>query len=87
MKTTIKLSDPLFHSAKQLAQQRQTTLRALIKEGLHRVLTDRIDKPKTAFKLKNASVRGKPVLIADPRTWHDIETEQLAELPSHAFRP
>ena len=87
IKTTIELADPLFQSAKQLAQQSQTTLRALIEEGLRRVLADNLDKPKPAFKLKNASVRGKPVLIADPRTWHNIETEQLAKLPSRAVKP
>lgn len=87
MKTTIELSDPLFQSAKQLAQQSQTTLRALIEEGLRRVLADSLDRPKPAFKLKNASVRGGPVLIADPRQWQDIETEQLAKLPSRAVKP
>ena len=87
MKTTIELSDPLFQSAKQLAQQNQTTLRALIEEGLRRVLADSLDKPKLAFKLKNASVRGKPMLISDPRQWHDIESEQLAGLPSRAVKP
>ena len=34
MKTTIEMSDPLFKSAKELAQRSQTTLRALIEEGL-----------------------------------------------------
>ena len=29
MKTTIELPDPLFHSARQLAQESHTTLRAL----------------------------------------------------------
>ena len=86
MKTTIELSDPLFQSAKQLAQQNQTTLRALLEEGLRRVLADSQGKPKPAFKLKNASVRGKQMLIANPRQWHDVETEQLAKLPSRAVK-
>ena len=86
MKTTIELTDPLFQSAKQLAQQNQTTLRALIEEGLRRVLADSQGKPKSAFKLKNASVHGKPMLIANPRQWQDIETEQLAKLPSRAIK-
>lgn len=40
MKTTIDISDALFASSKTLAQQRQTTLRALIEDGLRRVLRD-----------------------------------------------
>jgi hypothetical protein len=40
MKTTIDLSDSLFHSAKEVARQSQTTLRALIEVGLRRVLSD-----------------------------------------------
>ena len=87
MKTTIELSDPLSQSAKQLAQQSQTTLRALIEEGLRRVLADSPTKPMPSFQLKNASVRGKPVLINDPRQWQNIETEQLAKLPSRAIKP
>ena len=40
MKTTIELSDALFHSAKELASKSQTTMRALVEEGLRRVLND-----------------------------------------------
>lgn len=56
MKTTIELPDPLFHSAKQLAQESHTTLRLLIEEGLRRVLADSAAKPKLALKLRNALV-------------------------------
>ena len=78
MKTTIDLSDALFDSAKELAQQRQTTLRALVEEGLRRVLADSRSKSKPAFKLKDASVRGKEILIADPRRWREMEEEHVA---------
>ncbi len=78
MKTTIELSDPLFESAKQLAKQSHTSMRALIEEGLRRVLADTPTKAKPAFKLKNASVRGKDMLITDPRQWHAMESEHLA---------
>ena len=40
MKTTIEISDALFASAKRFAQQRQTTMRALVEDGLRRVLND-----------------------------------------------
>jgi hypothetical protein len=77
MKTTIEMSDALFSSAKELAQQRQTTLRALVEEGLRRVLSDSHTKAKPAFKLKDASVRGQAILIADPRLWQQLEDEHV----------
>lgn len=52
MKTTIDLPDVRLHSAKEVAKQCQTTLRALIEEGLRRVLSDYKAPAKTAFKLK-----------------------------------
>jgi hypothetical protein len=78
MKTTIELSDALFHSAKELASKSQTTMRALVEEGLRRVLSDAQAKTQPAFKLKDASVRGETMLISDPRTWQELEDEHLA---------
>jgi copper homeostasis protein CutC len=40
MKTTIELSDALFHSAKELTSKSHTTIRALVEAGLRRVLND-----------------------------------------------
>jgi hypothetical protein len=79
MKTTIELSDALFNSAKQRAQQSQTTLRALVEEGLRRVLSDSQAKVKPAFKLKNASVRGRSPLVPNPRQWQQMEEAHVAE--------
>lgn len=84
MKTTIDLPEPLFQSAKQLAQQSHTTLRALVEEGLRRVLADNQMRSKPAFKLKNASVRGKNMLITDPRQWQAVESEHVA---ARALKP
>ncbi len=78
MKTTIELSDALFHSAKELASKSQTTMRALVEEGLRRVLNDAQAKTKPAFKLKDASVRGGEMLISDSRKWQQLEDEHLA---------
>jgi hypothetical protein len=78
MKTTIELSDALFHSAKELASKSQTTMRALVEEGLRRVLNDAQAKTKPVFKLKDASVRGGEMLISDPRKWQELEDEHLA---------
>jgi predicted transcriptional regulator len=77
MKTTIELSDALFHSAKELASKSQTTMRALVEEGLRRVLNDAQAKTQPAFKLKDASVRGGEILISDPRKWQELEDEHL----------
>lgn len=77
MKTTIEVSDALFLSAKTFAQESQTTLRALIEEGLRRVLSDSQPKRKQAFKLVDASVHGKEVLISDPRRWQQMEEEHV----------
>jgi hypothetical protein len=77
MKTTIEVSDALFKSAKQLAQRNQTTMRALIEDGLRRVLSDQSAKAKPAFKLKDASVHGKAMLITDPRRWQQMEEDHV----------
>lgn len=77
MKTTIEVSDGLFFSAKSFAQQRQTTLRALVEEGLRRVLSDARPEHKQAFKLVDASVRGEKVLISDPKRWQQMEEEHV----------
>jgi predicted transcriptional regulator len=78
MKTTIELSDALFHSAKELASKSQTTMRALVEEGLRRVLNDAQAKTQPAFKLTDASVRGGEMLSSDPRKWQELEDEHLS---------
>ena len=77
MKTTIEVSDALFLAAKSFAQRSQTTLRALVEEGLRRVLNDSQPKMKSAFKLVDASVHGKEMLISDPRRWQQMEEEHV----------
>ncbi len=77
MKTTIEVSDALFLSAKNFAQQSKTTMRALVEEGLRRVLSDAQPQRKQAFKLVDASLRGNGVLISDPRRWQEMEEEHV----------
>ncbi len=79
MKTTIDISDALFASSKTLAQQNQTTLRALIEEGLRRVLRDAKTNTQSAFKLKDARVYGQEILMTDPRDWQQLEDDHLSE--------
>jgi hypothetical protein len=52
MKTTVEISDALLAAARKLAAKNGTTVRALIEEGLRRVVQARGAKP---FKLRDGS--------------------------------
>lgn len=56
MKTTIEIPDALLQQAKRVASREKTTLRALVEEGLRRVLRERGKKP---FRFRDASFKGK----------------------------
>jgi hypothetical protein len=58
MKTTVEISDPLLRDARKVAAREGTTLRALIEQGLRRILGER-KKPKSAFRLRDASFKGR----------------------------
>jgi len=57
MKTTIRISDSLFKEARRIAARDRTTLKALVEEGLRRVIEERT-RPST-FRLKKASFKGQ----------------------------
>lgn len=57
MRTTIDLSDRLLGRVKKLMLKRKTTLRALVEEGLERILDE--DRSNGAFKLRDASFKRK----------------------------
>jgi hypothetical protein len=57
MKTTIEIADTLLIEARQAAARDQTTLRALVEEGLRQVVQERKRTPR--FQLREASFRGK----------------------------
>lgn len=59
MKTTVEIAADLLRAAKAAAGKEHTTLRALLEEGLRLVLDKR--KRPHAFRLRDASVRGKGV--------------------------
>ncbi len=56
MKTTIEIADALGEQARRLAEREGTSLRALVEEGLHRVLEER--GRRGTFKLRKASYKG-----------------------------
>jgi hypothetical protein len=57
MKTTVEIPDALLNAARRVASRDGITVRALLIEGLHRVLESR--KRDTAFKLRDASFKGE----------------------------
>ena len=57
MKTTIQIPDSLFQEARRLAQRENTTLKALVEQGLRRTLAER--KARGGFKLRRATFKGR----------------------------
>jgi putative antitoxin of VapBC-like toxin-antitoxin system len=71
MKTTIQIPDGLFAETRKLAQRERTTLKALVEEGLRRVISER--RQRGRFRLRKATFRGRglqPPLAAAP--WEQI---------------
>jgi hypothetical protein len=74
MKTTIEIRDDLLVRAKRLAKRTGRPLRAVIEDGLRRVLTDAPKRP--AYKLQDRSV-GEPGRT-DPLeafSWQELRDE------------
>lgn len=61
MRTTIDLSDQLLARVKKLMQKRNTTLRALVEEGLQRLVDE--ERVRAPFKLRDASFKGEPGFV------------------------
>ena len=57
MKTTLDISDALLREARKLAVRHETTLRALVEEGLRKVLAEKKREPR--FRLRKASFKGR----------------------------
>jgi hypothetical protein len=56
MKTTVEIPDALLEEARKLAAREGTTLRALMEQGLRRVVAER--RRAAAFRLRKASFKG-----------------------------
>lgn len=57
MKTTIEIADGLFAEAKKVAAREGTTIRALVEDGLRKIVAER--KSSRPFRLRRASFKGK----------------------------
>jgi Bacterial antitoxin of type II TA system, VapB len=57
MKTTLEISDPLLREARKIAAREQTTLRAVVEQGLRRIIAEKARKP--GFRLRDASFDGR----------------------------
>lgn len=57
MKITVEISDALLKEVKSLASREQTTVRALVEEGLRQITAER--KRAKPFKLRKVCMRGK----------------------------
>lgn len=81
MKTTLDIQDALLERAKRHARRVHRPLRAIVEEGLRRVLADAT--PRGAFRLRDASV-GDPD-APDPLealSWQDLRAEIYGESPA-----
>ena len=56
MKTTLEISDPLLREARKIAARENMTLRALVEQGLRRVVVEK--KKERPFRLRDASFKG-----------------------------
>jgi hypothetical protein len=56
MKTTVHIPDALLDEARKIANQEQTTIKALIEEGLRLTIESR--KHKSKFRLRKATFSG-----------------------------
>jgi hypothetical protein len=61
MKTTLDISDPLLREARKLAARERTTLRALVEQGLRRVVSEK--QQRTSFRLRDVSVKGRGLRV------------------------
>jgi CRISPR/Cas system-associated protein Csm6 len=71
MKTTIEISNSLLEEARQLAAKEGTTVRALVEQGLRRVVSER--KSRGAFKLRKTTFKGRGLQAEfDGANWEKI---------------
>jgi hypothetical protein len=71
VKTTVEISDSLFHQAKSLAAKEGLSFKVLVEEGLRSVLEARKRAAVEPFHLRDGSFKGGRGLQAGVR-WEDL---------------
>ena len=56
MKTTIEISDTLLEAARKVSRREKSTVRALVEEGLRKVIAEREESRN--FRLRKATFKG-----------------------------
>lgn len=59
MKMAVQISDGRFKQARELAQREHTTRKALVEEGLRRIVTER--QRTISFRLRDAAFSGEGI--------------------------
>lgn len=57
VKTTLDISDPLLREARKIAARDRTTLRALVEQGLRKIIAER--KGARPFRLRKVTFNGQ----------------------------
>jgi hypothetical protein len=72
MKTTVEIPDALLAKAQEIAAREKTTLRALVQEGLTKVV-EQDQKKQKPYKLPDCSVgkKGQPWGL-EGKSWEEI---------------
>jgi len=70
MKTTIEIPDSLLTEARRLAAREGTTVRALVEQGLRRIVAER--KRSGTFRLRKASFKGQGLQPGVDASWERI---------------
>jgi hypothetical protein len=74
MKTTLDISDPLLREARKIASRERTTLRALVEQGLRKIIAER--KNARAFRLRKVTFNGQG-LVPELR---DVDWDKIRDL-------
>jgi len=85
MKTTIELSDSVLRAAKATAAREGTTVRALVEEGLRKVLAEHKGRPK--FKLELVTFRGEGLQLGIAEGGWEAVRELIHEFLAVATHP
>ena len=74
MKVTVDISDPLLREVRKIAARDRTTLRALVEQGLRKIMAER--KAARRFRLRKVTFKGQG-LVSELR---DADWDKIRDL-------